>query len=159
MGLEIERKFLLKNSEWKKIAGLGQTIKQGYLNLDAERTVRVRIVNEKGILTIKGKTVGMTRLEFEYEIPIDEAEEIIKLSDKTIIEKTRYEILIDGLNWEIDIFEGNNKGLEVAEIELDNENTQIVKPEWIGLEVTEDTRYYNSNLIINPYEQWKDNCA
>jgi len=154
MGLEIERKFLIKNDDWKEKSDSGQIIKQGYLNLDVERTVRVRIINGKGVLTIKGKTVKTTRLEFEYEIPLEEAKEILKLSEKSIIEKTRYEIPDNGKIWEIDIFEGENKGLEIAEIELSNEDEEIVIPKWIGKEVSEDSRYYNSSLIKNPFKNW-----
>lgn len=154
MGVEIERKFLLKNDDWKNYAEKGQVIKQGYLNLAIERTVRVRIVNGKGILTIKGKSVHTTRVEFEYEIPIEDAEEILKLSDKTIIEKTRYKVTDSGKVWEIDIFEGDNKGLEIAEIELSDENELITIPTWVGQEVSTESKYYNSNLITEPFKNW-----
>lgn len=147
MGVEIERKFLLKNDDWKKLATKGQKIKQGYLNLAVERTVRVRIINNQGFLPIKGKSVNTTRLEFEYEIPIKEAEEILKLSDKTVIDKTRYKVLACGKVWEIDIFEGDNKGLKIAEIELTDENEVFNIPDWIGEEVSTESKYYNSNLI------------
>lgn len=157
MGVEIERKFLLKNDDWKKLATKGQKIKQGYLNLAVERTVRVRIINNQGFLTIKGESVNTTRLEFEYEIPIKEAEEILKLSDKTVIDKTRYKVLACGKVWEIDIFEGDNKGLKIAEIELTDENEVFDIPDWIGEEVSTESKYYNSNLITKPFKNWKSN--
>jgi len=154
MAIEIERKFLIKNDNWKPLVQKGQAIKQGYLNLDPERTVRVRLINQKGFLTIKGKSINTSRLEFEYEIPHEEAEELLKLSDKTGIEKTRYELPADGVIWEIDIFQGQNEGLRIAEIELTDENQPFEKPEWLGHEVSLDSRYYNSNLILHPFKKW-----
>ena len=154
MGIEIERKFLLKNNDWKKAADQGQRIQQGYLNLDKVRTVRIRVIGEKGILTIKGKNAGTTRLEFEYEIPLEEAQQLLKLCHSPILEKTRYKVVHDKHLWEIDIFEGMNQGLEVAEVELQNENETVQIPDWIGQEVSGQAEYYNSSLIENPFRDW-----
>jgi len=154
MGREIERKFLVKGDDWKSLAS-GTHYKQGYLNSQKERVVRVRTIDDKGFLTIKGITTGATRMEFEYEIPAVEADELLdELCEKPIIEKHRYKIPMDGFTWEIDEFHGENEGLTVAEIELKFEGQAFPKPEWIGEEVTGDPRYYNSNLIANPYKNW-----
>ena len=155
MGVEIERKFLLKNEAWRAVVSKKTAIKQGYLNSHKERTVRVRIYGNQGILTIKCKTQQMTRPEFEYEIPVTEALELIKLCEQPIIEKTRFEVAINGKTWEIDEFYGQNKGLIVAEIELSSETETVVMPDWIGAEVTQDIRYYNSSLIAHPFENWE----
>jgi adenylate cyclase len=156
MGLEIERKFLLKNTDWKSEADEGTLIKQGYLNSHIERTVRVRISNNKGEITIKGKTNNLTRKEFEYQIPLEEAISLIKLCEQPIIEKTRFLIKQGNLKWEIDEFEGDNKGLTVAEIELENESQNFDKPDWIGQEVSQDAKYYNSSLLSNPFKNWTE---
>ena len=155
MPLEIERKFLLKNDNWRRYADKGSAIKQGYLNSHIERTVRIRIINKGGIITIKGKTTGVTRKEFEYKIPLADALELIKLCEKPIIEKTRYKIETEtGLIWEIDEFSGQNTGLIIAEVELEQEHQSVIIPQWIGKEVSDDPRYYNANLIQNPFENW-----
>lgn len=154
MPQEIERKFLLKNSNWRNLIKDGFQIKQGYLNSIAERTVRVRLKGDKGFLTIKGKNIGMTRAEFEYEIPFEDAKEILQLYDTTVIEKTRYEVIFQNKTWEIDEFEGLNKGLFLAEIELEDENEKITIPEWIGEEVTGNPKYYNSSLSKKPFSEW-----
>ncbi len=154
MGKEIERKFLIRNTAWQQDATSGTVIKQGYLNFEIERTVRVRIKGKKGFLTIKGKSVGMSRAEFEYEIPLLDAEELLKMCKAPIIEKKRYIIPMGRLKWEIDIFSGQNQGLELAEIELENETQTIDFPEWIGKEITSDSRYYNSQLAKHPFQQW-----
>ena len=150
MGKEIERKFLLKNEEWKEFVKEKYSIKQGYLNSNPDRTVRVRILNDKGILTIKSKTIGISRLEFEYEIPLNEAHELIELCEKPFIEKIRNIVVIDAHKWEIDEFGGQNEGLILAEIELESETVKVNLPSWIGIEVSHDSRYFNSNLIKNP---------
>lgn len=156
MGIEIERKFLLKNEDWKKKVEKSTIIKQGYLNTTPERTVRVRIKDQHAFLTIKGKNVQSARKEFEYEIPIDDAIDMIEICEKPIIEKRRYEVeWKDGKCWEIDVFEGENKGLIVAECELHNEHEEIDIPPWVGSEVTSDKRYYNSNLILHPFTNWE----
>jgi len=154
MGIEIERKFLLKNDVWRDLAE-GVYYRQGYLNSTRERTVRVRIINEKGFLTIKGVADGATRLEFEYEIPKDECNIMLDdLAEKPVIEKNRYKVDYKGLSWEIDEFFGENRGLIVAELELESEDQKFQIPEWIGEEVTGDPRYFNSNLIHHPYTKW-----
>jgi len=155
MPLEIERKFLLKNKDWKAVADQGTILKQAYLNTDPERTVRVRIKGQHGFLTIKGKTIKSTRQEFEYEIPLEDALSLLKLCKTPVIEKIRYLVQADELTWEIDIFEGINAGLEMAEVELTAENQQVILPDWIGKEVTEDPRYYNSNLVQFPFSEWQ----
>ncbi len=154
MAIEIERKFLLNNADWKAKADKGTIIKQGYLNTDKTRTVRVRLKGTKAYLTVKGKTMGMSRIEFEYEIPVTDAEAMLKLCEQPIIEKTRYLLAEADLTWEIDIFDGENKGLEMAEVELDDENQKVTIPNWIGEEVTYDKRYFNSYLVNHPYQSW-----
>jgi len=157
MAIEIERKFWIKNKNWKVAANTpkGTVIKQGYLSTDKERTVRVRIYGTKGFLTIKGKSVGMTRTEFEYEIPLEDAIELLQLSHQPIIEKVRYKIHLDNLIWEVDEFEGINEGLILAEVELESETQKVNIPNWAGDEVTGDIRFYNSSLVNNPFTQWK----
>ncbi len=155
MGIEIERKFLLTGSTWKHLAP-GTSYRQGYLNSAKERTVRVRTIDDKGFLTIKGISVGATRVEYEYEIPVADAKHLLDdLCEKPIIEKNRYKISHSGFVWEIDEFFGENEGLVVAEIELESEDQTFEKPEWVGEEVTGDPRYFNSNLIKNPFIKWK----
>ena len=154
MGTEIERKFLLKNDAWRNLAD-GVHYRQGYLNSAKERTVRVRIINNKGFLTVKGSNIGATRLEFEYEIPKNECDIMLAhLVEKPVIEKIRYKIDYKGFTWEIDEFFKENRGLIVAEIELESEDQKFEIPGWIGKEVTNDPRYFNSNLINNPYTNW-----
>ena len=154
MGIEIERKFLLKNMNWRKLSNEGITIKQGYLNTNHERTCRVRIKGTKGFLTIKGKSINAKRLEFEYEIPKEDAMQLIKLCEEPIIQKIRYELNQNGNTWEIDVFEGENEGLILAEIELNCENETITIPDWIGKEVTNDKKYFNSSLVKIPFSRW-----
>ena len=154
MGVEIERKFLLKNKEWRYHVDAGVEIKQGYLNSTKERTVRIRINGKIGLITVKGETINSTRKEYEYQIPIEDAEELLELCEKPIIEKTRFEIIHNQKVWEIDEFRGINEGLIVAEIELEDENEELEFPLWIGEEVTSDARYYNANLIAHPYSDW-----
>lgn len=155
MGIEIEKKFLLTGTEWKQLA-TGTAYRQGYLNSVKERTVRVRTINDQGFLTIKGVSVGATRLEYEYEIPLEDANALLdELCEKPLIEKNRYKISFSGFTWEVDEFFGENDGLVVAEIELESENQVFDKPEWVGEEVTGDSRYFNSNLINNPYTKWE----
>lgn len=128
--------------------------RQGYICMEKERTVRVR-VGEKGYLTIKGVSRGISRDEFEYEIPLDDAEEmLVTLCHKPPIEKVRYEIPHASLTWEVDVFEGENEGLVLAEVELDHEDTQVDLPDWVGLEVTGDPRYNNASLVTQPFSKW-----
>ncbi len=154
MGKEIERKFLVKGEAWKGLAH-GTSYRQGYLNSIKERTVRIRTIDDKAFLTIKGLTVGATRSEYEYEIPLADCNAMLdELAEKPIIEKKRYKVPFAGLTWEIDEFFGENAGLVVAEVELQSEGQTLCKPEWAGEEVTADPRYFNSNLIKHPYSKW-----
>jgi adenylate cyclase len=155
MAKEIERKFLVVGDEWKRGAA-GVSYRQGYLSTVKERTVRVRTVGDKGFLTIKGVTVGVTRSEFEYSIPTADANALLNdLCEKPLIEKTRFKVQHAGLTWEIDEFFGENQGLVVAEVELKDEQQAIERPSWVGAEVSGDPRYFNSNLIRTPFSQWK----
>lgn len=154
MGTEIERKFLLRDDTWRAGAS-GTVYRQGYLNSAKERTVRVRTVGDKAFLTIKGITVGATRAEYEYPIPFDDCNAMLDtLAEKPLIEKKRYKIRRGDLVWEIDEFFGDNKGLIVAEVELQSERQVFDKPAWLGDEVSGDPRYFNSNLIKHPFTQW-----
>lgn len=154
MGTEIERKFLLRDDTWRAGAS-GTMYRQGYLNSAKERTVRVRTVGDKAFLTIKGITVGATRAEYEYPIPFDDCNAMLDtLAEKPLIEKKRYKIRRGDLVWEIDEFFGDNKGLIVAEVELQSERQAFDKPAWLGDEVSGDPRYFNSNLIKHPFTQW-----
>ena len=154
MGKEIERKFLVKGDLWKQGA-TGVAYRQGYLSTVKERTVRVRTVGARGYLTIKGLTVGVTRSEFEYEIPTVDANAMLDtLCERPLIEKNRYTIGHAGVTWEIDEFFGDNRGLVVAEVELNDEQQALTLPPWAGQEVSGDPRYFNSNLIKNPYTRW-----
>jgi len=154
MAKEIERKFLVKNDSYKESAQKN-LIKQGYISTDIDKIVRVRISGEKAYLTIKGKNIGITRSEFEYEIQIDDAENMLEnICQKPIVEKIRYKLEYEGHTWEIDEFFGDNEGLKLAEIELKSEDEAFKKPEWLGIEVSDDVRYYNANLIKSPYKEW-----
>lgn len=156
MGVEIERKFLVDGEAWRTL-GEASLLRQGYLSADAMRTVRVRIDGERAFLTIKGKSVGATRGEWEYPIPVEEAAELLDtLCQQPLVEKVRRRIAMGAHTWEVDEFLGANAGLVVAEIELASEDEAFEKPDWIGREVTGDARYFNSNLIRHPYSQWKD---
>lgn len=154
MNLEIERKFLLKDRSWKA-GNTGIHYKQAYLNEPGGNTVRVRIEGEEAKLTIKSKSVGFSRQEFEYDIPMSDAEALFLLCRTPIVEKFRYKISFGGNVWEVDEFMGENEGLVVAEIELSSESQAFEKPAWIGEEVTGDKRYYNSHLARHPYCQWR----
>ncbi|MCP4214543.1 MAG: CYTH domain-containing protein [bacterium] len=154
MGKEIEKKFLLKSDEWRKLAE-GTVYRQGYLSTVKERTVRVRTIGSTGYLTVKGITIGASRLEYEYEISVSDSNEMLdQLCEKPIIEKKRYKVDFAGFIWEIDEFFGDNDGLIVAEVELVAEDQEFQRPDWIGEEVTGDPRYFNSNLTKHPYTQW-----
>lgn len=156
MAKEIERKFLVKGDAWRKLAQ-GVHYRQGYLNSKKERTVRIRTEGEKAFMTVKGPTVGVTRMEFEYEIPFEDCVTMLEnLAEQPIIEKIRYKIPMGEFVWEIDEFFGVNAGLIVAEIELKSEDQAFEKPEWIGEEVSGDPRYYNSMLVAHPYTTWTD---
>lgn len=155
--LEIERKFLVLSEAYKKEALKSYRIVQGFLNSDPQRVVRIRIKGDKGFITVKGKSdvTGLSRFEWEKEISVSEAEELMKLCEKGIIDKIRYEVLLAGKLFEIDEFFGENKGLVVAEIELQDKLETFERPTWLGEEVTGKQEYYNSNLIKNPYSNWK----
>jgi len=150
---EIERKFLVDFKKWKPKDG-GVKIEQGYLSLDPDRTVRVRIAGENAYLTIKGKTEGITRTELEYKIPANEANVLMGLCLEVPIEKTRFKEHLNGQTWEIDVFEGANRGLVLAEVELEDENQKVDLPHWIAQEVSGDHRYYNAWLASHPYSEW-----
>ena len=155
MAKEIERKFLVKGDAWR--TDNGTLIRQGYLHNEIDGTVRVRTKGERAYLTIKGGTTGITRLEFEYEIPLEEANQILEeLCHKPLIEKIRHEINLGEFKWEIDEFLEENAGLVVAEIELEDENQEFPRPDWLGIEVSNDFRYQNANLVNNPYSKWKN---
>lgn len=156
MGKEIEKKFLIVNDDWRKLAE-GKSYCQGYLNSEKGRTVRIRTIEKSGILTIKGPNVDGVRLEYEYDIPFADAKEMLeKLCHKPLIEKTRYKIDYEGFTWEVDEFKGENEGLLFAEIEFETYGQEFTIPSWIGKEVTDDARYYNANLVTNPYANWKE---
>ena len=153
MGKEIERKFLVTGDSWRR--GVGTRLRQGYISLDEKRSVRVRTTPERAYLTIKGESRGASRNEFEYEIPLKEAEELLgSICVRPLIEKVRYRIIHRGCTWEVDDFLGENRGLVLAEVELDREDQEFDRPEWIGEEVTGDPRYYNVNLVVKPYTTW-----
>ena len=154
--IEIERKFLVLNNDFKKEASVQKRIVQGYLNSDPERTVRIRIKGEQGFITIKGKgnESGTTRMEWEREIPATDAEQLLALCEKGAIDKIRYEIKAGSHLYEVDEFFGENAGLIIAEIELNDENESFEKPLWLGKEVTGDERYYNAFLSQKPFKSW-----
>lgn len=154
--LEIERKFLVTSEAFKTEAFTQNRIAQGYLNSAPERTVRVRIKGNNGFLTIKGASneSGLSRFEWEKEIPVNEATALLKLCEKGVIDKTRFEVKTGNHIFEIDEFYGDNEGLIMAEIELKSETETFKKPSWLGEEVTNDNRYYNSYLSKNPYKNW-----
>jgi len=154
--LEIERKFLVLSEEYKTEAFKKTRIIQGFLNTHKERTVRVRIKEEKAFLTIKGisNKEGTTRMEWEKEIPVSEAEMLLRICEPNLIDKTRFEVKVENHIFEVDEFYGENEGLVIAEIELTSEDEEFIKPEWLGKEVTGDVRYYNSLLSKTPYCNW-----
>ena len=154
MALEIERKFLVTGAQWRRPDA--QRLSQGYLSRDKQRTVRVRIAGEQAFLTIKGETRGATRAEFEYEIPVADAGQLLAMCEGPLVEKLRHVLVHAGHTWEVDEFLGDNQGLVVAEIELASEQAPFDKPDWLGREVTDDPRYYNSNLAAKPYRSWRD---
>ena len=154
--IEIERKFLVKSEEFKAISFAKNEISQGYLNSNPERTVRVRIKGNQGYLTIKGKgnESGMSRLEWEVEIPVNEARLLLILCESGVISKIRYEVKFGNHVYEVDEFFGENEGLVLAEIELKSEDEAFEKPDWLGEEVTNNEKYYNSYLSKNPFKNW-----
>jgi adenylate cyclase len=155
MALEIERKFLLRSDEWRSAASSRVLMRQGYLSSGSRCSIRARIADDRAWLNLKAKRSGMTRLEFEYPIPVQDANEILaELCDGPLVEKYRHEIIIGRHVWEIDEFLGDNAGLIVAEIELRSEGEAFEHPSWLGQEVTSDERYYNFNLATLPFRLW-----
>ncbi len=155
MGVEIERKFLVEDSPWK--GQQGTLYRQGYLTTDPERTVRVRIAGDQGYLTIKGRSSGATRTEFEYPIPVADAEQLLEeLCPQPQIEKIRYRLEFAGLTWDVDVFRGDNDGLVIAEVELEGSDQNIELPPWVGREVTGDKRFFNAYLTKHPFQTWSD---
>jgi adenylate cyclase len=154
MGLEIERKFLVIGTAWQTLAA-GALTRQGYLSSAAERTVRVRIAGDQGFLTVKGKSRGLSRAEFEYAIPVEDAAAMLDgLCEKPLIEKTRYRVPFGAHTWEVDEFHGANAGLVVAEVELASADDEPALPPWVGREVSLDPRYFNANLVKRPFTTW-----
>lgn len=154
MGIEIERKFLLASDEWRSL-GEPVLLRQGYLSSHPERVVRVRVEGERATMTVKGQSRGASRGEWEYEIPLADANELLdRLCEQPVIEKYRRRIAFAGLVWEVDEFLGANQGLKFAEVELASEGQQFETPSWIGEEVTHDPRYYNSSLMRLPFSRW-----
>jgi CYTH domain-containing protein len=156
MGLEIERKFLVDKDKWNKsVKDKGHIFRQGYILTDPARTIRVRLTENEGFLTIKGLSVNASRSEYEYAIPKQDAKELLDNFCTSIVSKLRYFVNYQGHLWEVDEFLDDNEGLIIAEIELVNEEEAFKLPEWIGREVTTEEKYYNSNLSVNPYKNWK----
>ncbi len=153
--LEIERKFLVSSDTWQSRVGSSTRMRQGYLNNETHCSVRVRIAGDRAWLNLKGATIGAQRLEFDYGIPASDANHMLdKLTCKPLIEKTRHLVDVADHTWEIDVFEGDNAGLIVAEIELDDPDEAFEKPDWLGEEVTHDPRYYNTCLSSHPFKDW-----
>ena len=153
--LEIERKFLLVGETWRdQVVGEPKRLSQGYLCADAGKSVRVRIAGDFATLTVKGSRNGISRLEMQYTIPVADAERMLPLCARPLIDKTRHIAMHDGMKWEVDIFHGENEGLRVAEVELESEDQVISLPDWAGQEVSEEPRYYNSQLSREPFSTW-----
>lgn len=157
MGQEIERKFLVANNQWQERVGRSLDMAQGYLDGGGKASVRVRVAGDQAWLTIKSATTGMSRLEYEYPVPLEDGREMLaRLTRHTIVAKTRYWVR-DGQNtWELDVFHGANDGLVTAELELEREDQEFDRPPWLGPEVTQDARYYNSHLSEHPYSLWPE---
>lgn len=153
MAHEIERKYLVDVARWTP-RGPGTLYRQGYLSSQKERVVRVRLAGETGVLTIKGPTSGITRAEFEYPIPLADVPELLALCEQPLVEKTRHAEEHGGMTWEIDVFHGDNAGLVIAEVELESETQSVEVPPWAVRDVSDDPRYYNSNLIAHPFSTW-----
>ena len=153
MGIEIERKFLVTGQQWRQGAE-GVPYRQGYLCRGPGRTVRVRVAGPLAFLTVKGPSTGASRAEFEYPIPKGDALELMHLCEGPLVEKLRFKIPFEGHIWEVDEFQGANAGLLLAEVELARADEPISLPPWVGQEVTGDSRYFNSNLSIHPFQQW-----
>jgi adenylate cyclase len=156
MGLEIERKFLVNREIWSQVEKPDRTFyRQGYILNEKEKNIRVRVSHKQGFITIKGGSKGISRKEYEYEIPLEDAHELIANFAEALVEKTRYRVRHGGLLWEVDEFSGENEGLLMAEVELTSETEQVDIPDWVTEEVTGDERYYNSYLVRFPFKNWK----
>jgi CYTH domain-containing protein len=158
MGIETERKYLVSGDDWR-LLGTPIPYAQGYLQRGTGRTVRLRIAGDEAYLTIKGPVIGISRQEFEYLIPVEDARTMLPLCDGPVIEKTRTKVPLGSHVWEVDEFSGENEGLVIAEVELSDPEEKIDPPAWIGTEVTGDPRYYNSNLTVHPYREWRDRAG
>ncbi|MDL2268347.1 CYTH domain-containing protein [Desulfovibrio sp. OttesenSCG-928-G15] len=155
MAKEIERKFLPSSDDWRGLVE-GERLEQGYLAANADCAIRVRIAGKAARLGIKGKTSGATRSEFEYAVPLDDARAMLdELAKKPLIDKTRYKIPFAGKIWEVDEFHGENQGLVIIEVELQDEGEAVQKPHWVGQEVTGNAAYYNASLVSKPFSGWK----
>lgn len=155
MAVEIERKFLVINDNWRSNVESESSLKQGYLTAEAGLAIRVRISGGKAELNIKGGTAGIRRSEYEYEIPLQDAEEILaNLTSGSVIDKTRYKVRCGDHLWDLDVFHGDNDGLVMAEVELSSESEAFAQPDWTGEEVSDDSRYFNASLISHPYCDW-----
>ena len=156
MGVEIERKFLVDHEKWQQVVKpVGTHYRQGYLLDDDHRTIRIRVTDKQGYITFKGATKGITRKEYEYKIPVEDGNELLNGFAISEVEKIRYRIEFAGKLWEVDVFAGDNAGLIMAEIELQHETEEFEHPGWVTIEVSDDERYYNSNLAVNPYKKWR----
>lgn len=154
MAIEIERKFLVSDESWRP-RSIATPIRQGYICSLADRLVRVRTVGERAFITIKAAKGAISRYEYEYEIPVKDAAEMLdELCERPLIEKTRHELIVNGQEWVVDVFEGENAGLVMAEVELEDEHQQVPLPPWVGKEVSDDPRYLNVNLARHPYRLW-----
>lgn len=159
MAVEIERKFLLLNDSWRQFADAGNTMRQGYFagptDSQPRASIRVRVDNQHAYLNIKSYELGISRQEYEYEIDRDDAQMMLDtLCEKPLVEKTRFKVVVGKHTWEIDVFDGDNLGLVVAEVELNHEDEIFVKPDWLDKEVSDDPRYYNVSLIKHPFKDW-----
>lgn len=151
MGLEIERKFLVTGDGWRGAATTSSALRQGYLSTNAKATVRIRIIDDaRAVLTLKGPTSGISRAEFEYDVPLDEGRALLEMARPEVVEKRRYEVPHGGLTWEVDVFEGGHAGLVMAEVELSHAGQHVALPDWIGREVSHDDRYANASLSRTP---------
>ncbi len=155
MGTEIERKYTLKNQQWRNNVEHSERMVQGYLAGNARASVRIRIIGDKANLNIKSATLGIFRQEYEYALPLNDAEKMLnELCEKPLIDKVRHYVYFSGKKWEIDVFSGENEGLVVAEVELNDINEAIDLPDWVEKEVSQDTRYYNVSLVKHPFKNW-----
>lgn len=156
MAIEIERKFLVESDSWRP-QGAGIPCRQGYIPTTGDSTVRIRTAGDRAYIAVKQRHAGISRAEYEYDMPIGDAKEMLAgMEQDGVIEKTRYKIPFGGLMWEVDVFAGENRGLVVAEVELASEDQPVELPDWVGREVTGDPRYLNVNLAKNPYSRWRE---